>query len=696
MSNPNTNVGDPLATYDVIEHEEVPVGAQVGGILGKGLDRLGVDKVNQTIKIPVAYREKGTENEVRIPLTDEWILDAKGYPVENQSKEPNALETQPPPGEFIKFDTPLKAKIKMDDGKTRTVNVEGMWQTTDEDSEDLYKVDWFEDPIYESELEWINKKEKDNNGNELDRKGFPKKAIWTTLHGDGQVNADVLGKYPDGTYEIEAEKEIDGRKNHKVPEEELEFIDSTEADEGPKDKEIRELKERIEQLEELVRKLQKGEADDPPGPLPTVERARAEEALSNIRDQLIEVTIRRQARVGDSLLKARKEDAETYEKLMGEYKQALTALMKIRKNELVAEGSENQEIHKQLALMQYEEEQLFTNAKFDKNIELSKDTKWGRFLLKWANYSTKKKLLIGAAVGVAGFAAASSTVGIGLFGLAAGSAARFSLGLVNKKASAINVSEKARAHELSLAQKAYEDYLNKIQQDADLETLESALSDTSGEFKDKRVSRAQLRNKIGTGVLVLSGLGVTFGGLEAAGVHIPPFDRIPSTNGKGIFNDILNNNDGGGSGSSSGGEVFSPNGPTGSEGTGGGSAFNPEGSTGGDPGSLSLDNLNVNPDTITARNMTEFQQGVVGLLERQGIHTSNLTPNAVRQLNEYMMNRPMASGMSGTGQNLIEGQGIFTNPSYEQGFAIGADGTGRKELLNWMAAAQKSGVTFSR
>lgn len=121
-------------------------------------------------------------------------------------------------------------------------------------------------------------------------------------------------------------------------------------------------------------------------------------------------------------------------------------------------------------------------------------------------------------------------------------------------------------------------------------------------------------------------------------------------------------------------------------------------------GSKSVDLSGINPDTITARTPNEFQEGVLDLLERQGIHAQGVTPEKLAHMNEYMQSQGIASGMqsgaNGLEQNVVNfpqsGNFLNAEASAAQGFRIGDSGTGREQLEAWVREAERAGITFNR
>lgn len=426
---------------------------------------------------------------------------------------------------------------------------------------------------------------------------------------------------------------------------------------------------------------------------PTAEQklAAAEATLSAARNELVIYTIRRRGRAGDGLTDNRREDKESYDTAMTSYKEALQTYLQTlgeKYDGLNAENPEQQmseeEIQRELLQVRYAEQLKFKEAEFSKNNELlNQEVEAGGWrklkanvLRKWANYSTKKKLLIGLGVG-AGAALVSGTLGLGLAAIAAGSAAKFSLGLLNRSASARNVSQKSYEHEVAHIESEMQKSLLKF--DREIEVFRSPAfgresqigNQTSGieSDLDKDVSRAQWHNRIGNAIMLLGGTSAAYGIAHLAGAGNPDFNLWPFGGGHhGVE-------------SGPGGPIHTPN------------EYTP----------ISLHD--INPNTITAHSPTEFQHGVLRLLNEQGVHAHGVTPEKLAEMNHWMQTHQIASGMRadshGLEQNLTNFPGTgqeFTNAhvSAAEGFRIGVDGTGRQAMDEWIRHAEKVGIHFER
>lgn len=114
-----------------------------------------------------------------------------------------------------------------------------------------------------------------------------------------------------------------------------------------------------------------------------------------------------------------------------------------------------------------------------------------------------------------------------------------------------------------------------------------------------------------------------------------------------------------------------------------------------------IDFSNLNPNTIHAHTPLEFHKGVLHLLHQQGVPVHELTPDRIKHMNHFMEAHQIASGMKdgahGLEQNLTSfphvGQEFAnTHASAEQGFRLGADGSGRAALIQYAREAQRIGL----
>ncbi len=437
--------------------------------------------------------------------------------------------------------------------------------------------------------------------------------------------------------------------------------------------------------------------DEPTEVLPVPEHEQklqsAEAALNTARDELVIYTIRRRGRAGDGLTDNRREDKESYDQAMAAYKEAIQGYLQALGEKLDATDPDSPEaalteveIQRQMLQARYAEQLKFKEAEFNKNNELLDQEieagGWRKLkanvLRKWANYSTKKKLLIGLGVG-AGAALASGTLGLGLAAIVAGSAAKFSLGLLNRSASARNVSQKSFEHEVARVEREMEQSLLRFNREAGSMptgvTLgrESHIDDQAGGIEgdlDKDVSRAQWRNRIGNAIMLLGGASAAYGVAHLAGAGNPDFNLWPFG--------------GGGNHPETGPGMPLHGGPN---------QYTP------------LDLHGISPDTIHSQNPTTFQHGVLSLLRRQGVEAHGVTPHKLAEMNQWMQSHEIASGMragnGGLEQNLTNFPGTgqeFTNAhvSAAEGFRIGADGSGRQAMDEWIRHAEKVGIHFER
>lgn len=275
------------------------------------------------------------------------------------------------------------------------------------------------------------------------------------------------------------------------------------------------------------------EPEPQPEPEPDPEQValqEAEAALNNARDELLRFTIRRSARVGDWFLRRRIEDREGYDQAMQAYREALDHFLELRQAMHAETAGDNEQQLRELMLVDaFDEERTLANREFELNNQLLDQAqdpnevgriraRANRFVRWYANQSTGRKLLVGAAVG-AGVAIASATGGAGLALLVTGLAARSSLGLLNRVASARNVSERSLQNEVRRINRDQQRSLLNLTTDGTLDEARTAALNQVEGFDRGRIERRQNRNRLGT-ALILG--GVVVGSLAAAGVEVIP------------------------------------------------------------------------------------------------------------------------------------------------------------------------------
>lgn len=456
---------------------------------------------------------------------------------------------------------------------------------------------------------------------------------------------------------------------------------------------IEERDQRIRELEEENERLRHPPL--PEGPTPQ-ELEQAMINLETARDELARVDLRRSARITDRFLRRRREDAAAYETALNNYNQALEACARLIIAHERAQGTEDQAIHRAIIQMKYGEDARYAERIVEINDDNFKNLHgWrrtlGNGLRRYANLSTRTKILIGVAS--LGVGVVSVMTGAGLAILVAGSAARVSLGLVGHQASLRNNIRRndleRQLRQIQEAQREAEGNLGT----GNLEVRGRELASQTGEERSGRTRENMRRNRRGTYVMA-GGLALTGVGLA----HLGGVDVIPDTgwlhphiNWPNIHIPGIHNPFGG----------HSHNGlkPTH---TGGGPGFGP--ATGGGAHHEVLKHLpdNFQMDTIHAHNTTDFVQhtfGHKGLLERQGIHADGLTTEKARHLAEYLQNHHwkvvegmQAGGHGGLEQHVVDAanwkDGIH-NPSHAEAW------TSKEELQRAMKIAHdKFGINF--
>lgn len=147
--------------------------------------------------------------------------------------------------------------------------------------------------------------------------------------------------------------------------------------------------------------------------------------------------------------------------------------------------------------------------------------RWAQGLRLWANQPTWRKALIGAGVGVGAGVVASAAVGVGLFGVAIGSAAKMSVRYVNNRANIRNVTETNLQAELNRIERArHEAHAKNIGQAA-LENL-VIIQETNETNRQRRV------NTLGAAAMLLGGVTLAAGAAELIGINLPDIDMFGS------------------------------------------------------------------------------------------------------------------------------------------------------------------------
>lgn len=515
----------------------------------------------------------------------------------------------------------------------------------------------------------------------------------------------------DAKEEIRNLKEEMQRLRDEVERQRREFEDRIRA----KEEEVRDLTARLTAMEsenEDLRKKNEELEDElaaaraavpPPTPPPTISPAEVyknkDGRLKTVRKNLIEVTLRRKGRMTDSekLGKRRGEDLEEYKSLAQEYIKALTEAAVALKEKLEDEGKTEKQIRSSVKTYlarqqrQFAQEEVKTNEKL-----LDEAIKNGNFIQKgyrkvlraWAKLPTWGKLGIGVAVGVGGgFAAAG--LGAGLAGVAAASAAKFSLGLMNRKANIMNTpkhqAERYKAG--SKLDKEFQDMVAKILGD-DPDELESRIrevAERSSKDLDERVRSAQRRNKLGNALLGISGVAMSVGVAEMAGV-------VPNET---ILHGIHS--------------IFGNHHAAGAHGRGAGVGA-PGRSTGGNiPPSL-MNLSHFKPDSFYGKTPHQAVANMFHqVIEKNGYQVHGLTADKIDAITKDMMQHHwhIASGRGpGEHQNIVDVARDWANghtqnwdASAQQGLettngSVHGDSVG--QWRRFMEVAYRHGVTFSR
>lgn len=460
-----------------------------------------------------------------------------------------------------------------------------------------------------------------------------------------------------------------------------EGLKAEQAEQDPRDKEISELKDQIKKLEEnqqrLLEQIQSlteqlgggppeggGPEGEEPQPTPQEKLASAEGEMAVARDALVAITIRRRGRTGDGMLAHRKEDKQAYAEAMEAYKASVIEYLRSKGDVMESDNPEisEEEIAKQLMLDRYGEQIEFKQREVSMNEELYKaivegggiKAKYAKVLRWWADRSMVAKVIIGATVGGVAFLA-SGPLGLGLAAVAGGSAVKFSLGVLNRSASARNRSKQSAEREIKSLKKEMEKKTSK------LKLAEGANGDGRGEHienmatgieKDlnKDVVRAQRRNRLGA-AMMLVGAGAAAYGIASL------LDKVP-----------FGFNFGGG---------------------------------GGGGGGNGVDMSNFNPDSFKGPNGNAAVWHAFDVIKRNNISVRGLNPDAVRAINADLASQHfhIASGMGANGQQNIIDWRAGQLPNAGASNLQGLEKVGGSSVGSWkqfMDIARNHGVTFTQ
>jgi hypothetical protein len=279
-----------------------------------------------------------------------------------------------------------------------------------------------------------------------------------------------------------------------------------------------------------------------PSPQEALDAATAD--LSANRDRLARITIRRRARSGDGLTESRRADLDAYQEAMDDYQQSFETYLMSRRAVMEADGSTGDTVRMQINLEGFDEQKKFAQREVDINEAIYERTQRDgglralqeRMLRKWANLSTKRKLLIGLTVGGV-TAIAAGPLGLGLAGLAAGSAAKFSLGMLSRGASARNISQKSLEQEVARIDKAHSASQLYLEGPADIDDYIDDTVDSNEQYLNDKVRRAQRRNRLGNVIMLASTAATVYGAAELAGAH----NLIPGLGG-GTHHEVIPGN----------------------------------------------------------------------------------------------------------------------------------------------------------
>jgi hypothetical protein len=413
---------------------------------------------------------------------------------------------------------------------------------------------------------------------------------------------------------------------------------------------------------------------------------------------------------------------------MQAYKSNLSNYLLAKKQKLETEPELDEEKIRQVMMLEiYDQQRQFAEEEVAHNNKLLDEAastegkgffgklsaKKSSVLRKWSNLSTGKKITAGAVVGV-GAGVFSATLGLGLAGVAVASGAKFSLGLLNRRASLRNVSQKSLEQELKRINASKEEAKRSF--DAGNADLASTWGDYRGELLTKiesdldgRVQHAQRRNRVGNALLALSGVSIAYGAAGLAGADLPDWRLF---NFGGGHHQAPNTTPSSGSQPSAG---------TGSVPLGPPAPGDIPGSSVKNPGNViyGVNHINMNgfkPSSFYGRTPHEAVGHMFGVLRDNNIRVQGLTPEKINAIVADMKANhwQVVGGMKDVGghlrQNLGDVHNTWVHGHTANTYASGQQGLGRESVVvghrrvsssvrNWAQftkLAARHGVTISR
>lgn len=279
--------------------------------------------------------------------------------------------------------------------------------------------------------------------------------------------------------------------------------------------------------------------------------------LNEARDELIRTIIRRKGRMADIFSLAARADREQMtfgsdgteeDRLIERYMNLFFQRVNRTFIALETAGVEVDEDTNRRILISLNYQEQFRNSEREQVIanelqqQLEQDrsnnplVRMRQFASRWARVRPSRKLAAGVIVGGASLLVASPAVGAGLAGLAAGSAIKFSLGLVNREANRVSLMtnpqnfERRQRNIYNRFAEAFGDPESYIGDVNPVTVRRQMIGDITSEI-DRSITGAQRRNALGNVVIGASLISIGVGAFEmlnqaSSAPFIPPVRPI--------------------------------------------------------------------------------------------------------------------------------------------------------------------------
>lgn len=246
-------------------------------------------------------------------------------------------------------------------------------------------------------------------------------------------------------------------------------------------------------------------------------------AYAEAREALIEQTDRRKSRILDNILPWRRQERQGYTDALNNFGERLTEILEHRRTAAEADNVAPEVIEEAQRAFIFNQRQVLAQLGAEHSREQVQELidnggwrgRWARLMRGLAERPTWQKWGMGA--GAAALAALiSSTAGVGLFAIAVGAGAKFTLAYLNNRASVRNITDTKLAAELNRVQQA------RQQAQAAPQTELVGLLQTG---ERRAVNRARIVNTLGKVAMFAGGGAVTYG--IVAGIH-GDLPKVPS------------------------------------------------------------------------------------------------------------------------------------------------------------------------